>query len=46
MHNIMVFKDSKDPNHFIFEIIVQNRRVRRKTNLKLNDEFLDRLKID
>ena len=33
-------------SHFIFEINVVKSRIRHGTNLKLNDEFLDRLKID
>ena len=40
------FKGSQDPNHFIFEINVGKRRIRHRTTLKLNDEFLDRPKID
>jgi len=43
---IFTFKGRSDPNHFIFEIYVVKGRIRRKTTLKLNDEFLDRLKID
>ena len=39
-------KSSSDPSHFIFEINVGKRRIRYTTTLKLNDEFLDRLKID
>ena len=41
-----VLKGSSDPSHFIFEINVGKRRIRHTTTLKLNDEFLDRLKID
>jgi len=37
-----VFKGSSDPNHF--EINVGKSRIRHKTTLKLNDEFLDRLR--
>ena len=33
-------------DHFIFEIYVGKIRIRYKTTLKLNDENLDRLKID
>ena len=32
--------------HFIFEIYVGKIRIQYKTTLKLNDETLDRLKID
>ena len=39
---IFTFRSS----HFIFEINVGKRQIRRKMTLKLNDEFLDRLKID
>ena len=37
------FKGSLDRSHFIFLI---QCRIRHTTTLKLNDEFLDRLKID
>ena len=40
------FKGSPDPSHLIFEINVGEDRIRQRTTLKLNDEFLDRLKID
>ena len=40
------FKGSSDPNHFIFGINVGKSRIRHTTTLKLNNEFLDRLKID
>ena len=40
------FKGSLYPNHFIFEINIGKGRIRHTTTLKLNDEFLDRLKID
>ena len=39
-------KGSSDPSHFIFDINVGKRRIRHITNLKLNGEFPDRLKID
>ena len=39
-------KGSPDQNPFIFETKVEKRRIRYTTALKLNDEFLDRLKID
>ena len=39
-------KGSSDPRHFIFEINVGKSRIRYKMSLKLNDELLDRLKID
>ena len=42
----MSFKGSSDPNDFIFEINVGKKRIRYTATLKLNDEFLDRLKID
>ena len=38
-------KGSSDPSHF-FEINVGKRRSRHATTLKLNDEFLDQLKIE
>ena len=41
-----IFKGSSDPNHFIFKINVGNSRIRHRTTLNLNDEFLDRVKID
>ena len=37
-------KGSSDPSHFINEINVGKGRIRHTTTLKLNDEFLDRLK--
>ena len=39
-------KGSSDPSDFIFEINVGKRRIRHTKTLKLNDEVLDRLKID
>ena len=43
----MLFKDSSDSSHFIFEITVGKSRIRHATTLKWNDEFLlDRLKIE
>ena len=42
----MSFKGSSDPNDFIFEINVGKKWIRHTATLKLNDEFLDRLKID
>ena len=39
-------KGSLDPSHFIFEINVGKSRIRHTTTLQLNDEVLDRLKID
>ena len=41
-----VLKGSSDPCRFIFEINVGKMRIRHTTTLKLNDEFLHRLKID
>ena len=38
-------KDSSGKSHFIFEINVGKSRIRDKT-LKLNDDFLHRLKIN
>ena len=38
------FKGSPDSCHFIFEIDVGKSRIRHRTPLALNDEFLDRLK--
>ena len=35
----------RDTSHFIFEINVEKRRIRQRTTLKLNDEFLNWLKI-
>ena len=43
--NLPHLKGSSDPSHIIFEINVGKRRIRHTTTLKLNDEFLDRLKI-
>ena len=43
---INIFKGSPALNHFIFEINVGKGRIRHTTTLNLNDEFLDRLKID
>ena len=40
------FKSSLCPSHFIFDINVGKRRIRHTTTLKLDDEFLNRLKID
>ena len=40
----MGVKGSSDKNHLIFEINVGKRRTRHRTTLKLNAEFLDRLK--
>ena len=40
------FKGSPDPSHYIFEINAGKGRIRHTTTLKLNDEFLNRLKID
>ena len=42
---IKEIKGRSDPSHF-FEIIVGNSRIWHTTTQKLNDEFLDRLKID
>ena len=39
-----IFKVSLESSHFIFEINVEKRRIRHTTTL--NDEFLDRLRID
>ena len=41
-----MIKGSSDPSHFILDINVEKGRIRHTTTLKLNDEFLDRLKID
>ena len=41
-----MFEASSDQIHFIFEINVGKSRIRHITTLKLNDEFLDRVKID
>ena len=46
-----LIQGSSDPSHFIFEIHFKNRWmirpwIRHRTTLKLNDEFLDRFKID
>ena len=38
------FKGGSDQIHFIFENNVGKSRIRYTTTLKLNDEFLDRLK--
>ena len=43
--NQVHFKANSYPSNFIFEIDVGKRRIRQTTILKLNDEFLDRLKI-
>jgi len=43
---VTLSKGSPDPSLFIFEINVGKRRIRQRTTLKLNDQFLDRLKID
>ena len=40
------FKTGSNPGHFSFEIDVGKRRIRHRTTMKLNDDFLDRLKID
>jgi len=40
------FKGSSDPSYFIFEINDGKSRIRHTTTLKLNDELLNRLKID
>ena len=39
-------KGSSNPSHLIFVINVGMSPVRHTTTLKMNDEFLDRLKID
>ena len=44
-HIAQSFKGGLDQSHFIFEINVGKRRIRHTTTLKLNGEFLDRLKI-
>ena len=41
-----ILKGSPDPSHFIFEINFGKRRIRHRTTLKSNDEFLVRLKLD
>ena len=38
-----LFKGSQYPSHFILEINVGKSRIRHRTTIKLNDEFLDRL---
>ena len=35
-------KSSSDLRHFVFKINIGRERMRHKTTLKLNDEFLDR----
>ena len=40
-----LFKGSSDLTHFIFEINVGKSRTRHSATLKLNNEFLNRLKI-
>ena len=40
------FKGSSYLSHFIFKMNLGKVRIRHKTTLKLNDEFLHRLKID
>ena len=45
-HRIRVVKCSPDLSYFIFEINIVKGRIRHRTTLKLNDEFLDGLKID
>ena len=40
------FKGSSYQSHFIFKMNLGKVRIRHKTTLKLNDEFLHRLKID
>ena len=42
----ITFKGSSDPNHFVFDINVGKKRIRRTTTLKLNDELRDRVHID
>ena len=44
IHIFKYIKGSSGP--FIFEINVGKRRIRHTSNLKLNDEFLDGLKIN
>ena len=44
--NTINLKGSLDSSHFIFGINVGKSQIRHRTTLKLNDEFLDRLKID
>ena len=39
------FKGSSDPSQFIFEINVGKGRIRHTTTLKLDGEFINRLKI-
>ena len=39
-------RGSSDPSYFIFKINVGKGRIQHSTTLKLNDELLDRLKID
>ena len=39
------FKCSSDSSHFMIEILVGKSHMRNKMTLKLNDDFLDRLKI-
>ena len=46
MYPHLIFKGSPDPSHVIFEINVGKSRIRQITALKLNVEFLDRLKFD
>ena len=44
LHGRDALKGSSDPSHFILEINVGKSRIRHITTVKLNDEFLDRLK--
>ena len=37
---------SSDPSRFTFQISVGNRRIRHRTTMNLNNEFLERLQID
>ena len=46
MGKCLILKGSSDPSHFIFEKNVGKSRIRHRTTLNLNNEFLGRLKID
>ena len=51
MYNIIwspenYIKGSSDSSHSIFEINIGKKWIQHTTTVKLNDKFLDRLKID
>ena len=43
---VSIFKAGSDPGNLSLEIDVGKSRIRHRTTMKLNDDFLDRLKID